>query len=116
VGHPRAVDERPFHPAGLLPTGFPEDAAAELGIDPTVRPSYGEAGALGSGRRNQLRALLATVTDAGLEELRTAAPTPVWGERTLTVRECLGVLLDEYVEHRRFAERDLAVLEGRPAE
>jgi DinB superfamily/Pentapeptide repeats (8 copies) len=104
-------DDRPFHPAGLLPTGFPEEGAVELGIDPTARPSYDEAVAVESGRRDRLRAFLATVTDADLEELRTAAPTPAWGERTLPVRGCLGVLLDEHVEHRRFAERDLAMLE-----
>jgi uncharacterized protein YjbI with pentapeptide repeats len=104
-------DERPFHPAGLLPTGYPEDGAVELGIDPAASPSYDEAAAVHAERRRQVSAFLATVADADLEEVRTAAPTPVWGERTSTVRGCLGVILDEHVEHRRFAERDLAVLE-----
>jgi hypothetical protein len=38
---------------------------------------------------------------------------PAWGEETHTVRACLRTVLQEVCEHRRFAERDLAVLTGR---
>ena len=34
-------------------------------------------------------------------------PVPAWGEETHDVGECLGVVLEEHCEHRRFAERDL---------
>ena len=63
----------------------------------------------------RLRGVLATLTDADLDGVRTAVPMPTWGERTCSVRDCLRVILDEHVEHRRYALRDLAVLEGRPA-
>ena len=66
-------------------------------------------------RGEQVRAFLAAVTDAELAEVRTAAPAPAWDEESHPVRECLRVLLDEHIEHRRYAERDLAVLEARAA-
>jgi len=109
-GHDRA-----FHSAGLPPTDYPPAGAADVGIDLTARPSYAEAVAMHAERWDQVRAFLAAVTDAELAEVRTAAPAPAWGVESLPVRECVRVLLDEHVEHRRFAERDLAVLEARRA-
>lgn len=108
--------DRPFHSAGLPPTSYPAAGAADMGIDLTARPSYVEAVAMHAGRGEQVRAFLATVTDAELEALRTGVPAPLWGEETHSVRGCLGVLIDEHIEHRRYAERDLAVLEARAAE
>lgn len=108
--------DRPFHPAGLPPTSYPAEGAAGLGIDLTARPSYAESVAMYAGRGEQVRTFLATVSAAELAEIRTAAPAPAWGVVSHTVRECLRVLLDEIVEHRRFAERDIAVLEGRRAQ
>ena len=108
--------DRPFHSAGLPPTGYPAAGAADLGIDLTARPSYAEAVAMHAERGERVRTFLATVTGAELAEIRTAAPAPAWGVESLTVRECLRVLLDEHIEHRRFAERDLAVLEARAAD
>ena len=116
LGRMIRAQDRPFHSAGLPPTGYPAAGAADLGIDLTARPSYAEAVAFHAERGEQVRAFLATVTGAELAEVRTGAPTPVWGKESLPVRECLRVLLDEHVEHRRFAERDLAVLEARRAE
>ena len=109
-------EDRPFHPRGLPTTDYPEAAAAELGIDLAARPSYDDAVAMHAERRAQVSAFLEAVTDAELEEIRTAAPTPAWGEKSHTVRACLGVVIDEHIEHRRFAERDLAVLEARAAD
>lgn len=107
--------DRAFHPAGLPPTGYPAAAAADLGIDLAARPSYAAAVAMHAERGEQVRAFLASVTRAELAEVRTAAPAPGWAVESHPVRECLRVLLDEHIEHRRFAERDLAVLEGRQA-
>ena len=57
---------------------------------------------------------VAAVTDDQLEQTRTAAlGHPSWGEETNSVAESLRVVLNEHLEHRRFAVRDLAVLEGR---
>ncbi len=47
-----------------------------------------------------------------LERPRTAVIAPAWGEETHTGAECLRVLLEEYSSHRRYAERDLSVLEA----
>ncbi|GMA86118.1 hypothetical protein GCM10025868_13680 [Angustibacter aerolatus] len=66
-----------------------------------------------AGRQQVVRDVLADLTDRdlGRECLRTPAPgypdggRPVW--------ECLSVLLEEEIEHRRYAVRDLAVLEAR---
>jgi hypothetical protein len=107
--------DRPFHSSGLPPTSYPEAGAADLGIDLSARPSYAEAVAMHAERGEQVRAFLASVTGAELAEIRTGAPAPAWGVESHPVRECLRVLLDEHVEHRRFAERDLAVLEARAA-
>ena len=52
-------------------------------------------------------------TDAQLDEPRTGTPVPAWGEETHDVGECLRVVLEEHIEHRRFAERDLAALTTR---
>ena len=105
-------DELPFHPTGLPPSDYPDDGAAELGIDLTARPSYAEAVALHADRQAQVRHVVETVTDAELEEVRTAVPAPTWGEESHTVRACLLVVMDEHCEHRRYAERDLAALTG----
>jgi hypothetical protein len=53
------------------------------------------------------------VTDAELDDPRTAAPVRAWGEETHAVRSCLSTLLQDVCEDRRFAERDLALLAGR---
>jgi len=60
---------------------------------------------------NAFRGAAFTAADSRLGELRTAAlAAPAWGVESHAVGECLRVLKDEYCEHRRFAERDLAVL------
>jgi hypothetical protein len=59
-----------------------------------------------------VRVAFAEVTEDRLDDTRTATPVAAWGEETHSVGECLRVVLEEHVEHRRFAERDLAVLAG----
>jgi hypothetical protein len=63
-------------------------------------------------------AVVRRVVDGLTEESLAAETVPVAGpgwppERGFPVRECLLVVLNEEWEHRLFAERDLAVLEGR---
>jgi hypothetical protein len=102
----------PYHRLGLPPTDYPAEDAIRLGIELDARPPYDEVLAVYGDRSAQLRDTLAAVMDAGLEELRTAAPAPAWGVETHSVRTCLRVVLREHCEHRRFAVRDLAVLEA----
>jgi hypothetical protein len=104
----------PFSPLGVPPTDLAEEEWPSIGLDPHARPSFAEAADLFADRRARLRRALRGVTDGQLDDERTAAPVPAWGEETHPVRECLSVPLEELIEHRRFAERDLAALGDRP--
>ncbi|TFV86685.1 DinB family protein [Blastococcus sp. CT_GayMR20] len=103
-----------YSPLGLPPSDVSAEDAASIGLDVGVQPSYTETLALFADRRASVRRVVEGLTDNGLEEVRTAAlAAPAWGVESHPVAECLRTLMDEYCEHRRFAERDLAVLEGR---
>jgi hypothetical protein len=85
----------------------------ELGIDLDARPSYAEVVALHADRSAQMRGVVEALTDTELEQIRTAAPAPAWGVESHSVGDCLRVVMEEHCEHRRFAVRDLALLEAR---
>jgi uncharacterized damage-inducible protein DinB len=102
-----------FHPLALPTTDYPLDQRAELALDDDAQPSYDEVVALFRERRGRLRELLASLSSADLERLRTAIIAPAWGEETHTGAACLKVLLEEHASHRRYAERDLATLGAR---
>lgn len=102
----------PNDPRGLPPTDFPPSASEGLGIDPEARPTLDEALEVYAGRRAQVRAMLADLRDDVLDEPRRAVLDPPDGVEERTVRECVTTLLREHVEHRRYAERDLATLEA----
>lgn len=102
----------PLSPLGLPPTDLAPEEWPAIGLDPAARPSSAEAVALFADARARVRREVDGVTDDVLDEPRTAAPVAAWGEETHAVRSCLRTLLEEFCEHRRFAERDLAVLRG----
>jgi hypothetical protein len=106
-------EKAPFSPLGVPPTDLAAEEWPSIGLDPEARPSYAEALALFADRRELVRGALAEVTDAQLDEPRTATPVAAWGEETHDVGECFRVVLEEHGEHRRFAERDLAELGAR---
>lgn len=109
----RMILDEQFHPLGLAPSDLPAAEAGDLGIDLAATPSFDEIVAVHASARERVRSLLAGVTDARLAEIHTAVPAPAWGEESHSVAECLGVVFNEHCEHRRFAVRDLAVLESR---
>ncbi|MDO3704026.1 DinB family protein [Micromonospora sp. C28SCA-DRY-2] len=115
VGRVIRGEPTPYHRLGLPPTDTSPAGAAELGIDLAARPAYAEVVAVFADRRRRVREVVAAVTDAELAEMRTAELTPEWGVESHPVGECLRVVLEEHCEHRRFAVRDLAVLEARGA-
>jgi hypothetical protein len=105
-------DPAPWHSLDL-----PWDEMADTpGIprDRTARPSLDEVLALREDRMATVRGLIDDLTVAFLNS-RTE---PVAGEswppsESFAVRQCLLVVLNEEWLHRRFAERDLDVLEAR---
>lgn len=107
------LDEPAYSPLGLPPTDYPAPRLPELGIDPDARPSYAEVVALHADRRARMRDVLGALTDGELAEIRTAVPAPAWGQESHPVGACLRVVMEEHCEHRRYAIRDLALLENK---
>ncbi|MGI8722342.1 MAG: DinB family protein [Geodermatophilaceae bacterium] len=107
------LDEPGYHRLGLPPTDYPAAGMSELGIDLDARPSYAEVLELHAERRIRMRGAVAGVTDRDLERIRTAVPAPAWGEESHSLGECLRVVMREHCEHRRYAVRDLALVETR---
>jgi len=103
----------PYHPLGLPQSWYPDADAAALGIDLTARPSYAEVLAARADRMAVMRGILAGVTDEDLGRLCQRSPAPGYPDEERTVIGCLAVVMDEEIEHYRFATRDLAVLESR---
>jgi len=105
--------EMPYHPIGLPQSWYPAAAAAALGIDLTAEPSYAEILAARADRMAVIRRIVAGLTDDGFGRLCQRSPAPGYPEEERTVADCLAVVMDEEIEHYRFAVRDLAVLEAR---
>jgi hypothetical protein len=102
----------PYHPIGLPQSWYPPADAAALGIDLAARPGYAEILAARAGRMAVMRRIVAGLTDDSLGRLCRRSPAPGYPDEERTVIGCLGVVLDEEIEHHRFAVRDLAVLEA----
>jgi hypothetical protein len=105
-------EEMPYHPLGLPQSWYPAADAAALGIDLTAQPGYGQILAARAGRMAVVRRIVAGLTDAGLARLCQRSPAPGYPDEERTVIDCLTVVMDEEIEHYRFALRDLAVLEN----
>ncbi len=110
----RAVlgDPSPWDPLSLpwdtMPDipGVPRDRAA--------RPSLDVVLALRRDRMTTVRTLVDGLTDEWLAADTEPAEGPGWPPpASFPVRRCLSIVLNEEWEHRLYAERDLAVLEGR---
>ncbi len=105
---------RPYHPLGLPQPGFtPEDAAA-LGVDLGARPPLAEVLEVRGTRMAMVRGILGGLTDDDLERICPRLPAPGYPEEARSVGLCLGVVMKEECEHRRYAVRDLAALEADP--
>lgn len=108
-------DPTPWHPLDL-----PWDEAYDRpGIpkpDRTARPTLDEILDVRAGRMATMRDLLANLTSEQLASHTTPVQPAGWPEsRAYPVSQCLLCILNEEWEHRRFAERDLAILETRQA-
>jgi hypothetical protein len=116
VGGAILREPRPFHPVGVL---FHEAQGHEehFGLLPlgTAVP-FEEVLEVRAGRVTMVRELLAGTTPA---QLATVCGAAVWddapGAASMTVLDCLRVVLDEEWSHHRYATRDLDLLAaGRP--
>jgi hypothetical protein len=103
----------PYHPIGLPQSWYPDADAAALGIDLTAQPGYAEILAARADRMAVIRRILAGLTEDGMGRLCRRSPAPGYPDEERAVAECLAVVMDEEIEHYRFAVRDLAVLEAR---
>jgi DinB superfamily/Pentapeptide repeats (8 copies) len=103
----------PYHPLGLPQSWYPPADAAALGIDLTAQPGYDEIQAARTDRMAVMRRIVAGLTDAGLGRPCRRSPAPGYPDEERTVIDCIAVVMEEEIEHYRFAVRDLAVLEAR---
>jgi hypothetical protein len=105
----------PYHPFGLPHTGTSPADAAALGIDIDARPSLAEVMEVRDNRMALVRGIVDGLTAASLEWACLRLPAPGfqgYPEETRSVGRCLRVIMHEECEHRRYAVRDLAVLEA----
>lgn len=92
-------DEMPETP------GIPRDRAA--------RPSLDTVLSLRRSRMSTMRQMVDGLTDETLDDRTVPVEAPGWPPpESFPVRKCLLIVLNEEWEHRLYAERDLAVLEG----
>jgi DinB superfamily/Pentapeptide repeats (8 copies) len=106
-------DPMPYHRIGVTHTAYPPAEAAALGVDLDARPSFAEVLEVRADRLALVRGIVAGLTGSELERTCTRTPAPGYPEETRTVGGCLRVVMGEECEHRRYAVRDLAVLEAR---
>lgn len=106
-------EDMPYHPAGLPQSWYPAAAAAGLGIDLAAEPGYDDILAARADRMAVIRRIVAGLTDDDLGRRCRRSPAPGYPDEEHTVAECVAVVMDEEIEHYRFAVRDLAVLESR---
>jgi hypothetical protein len=107
LGHPA-----PWHPLGLPWDEAPPDLPG-IPRDRQVRPSLEEVLALRRDRMAGVRSVIDGLTEQSLAAETEPVNEPGWPPpRSFAVRECLLIVLNEEWEHRRFAERDLDILQA----
>jgi DinB superfamily/Pentapeptide repeats (8 copies) len=103
------------NPAPWDPLGLPWDEAPDdIGLprDRDALPSLDEVLELRRGRMSTVRAVIENLSPSSLDEETVPVEAPGWPpSRSFTPRKCLLIILNEEWEHRRYAERDLAILE-----
>jgi hypothetical protein len=105
-------DPQPWHPLGL-PWSESEDVP-NIPRDFDARVSLDGALEMRRSRQATVREVLDGLTDELLDSDTKPVDAPGWPPaRSFPVRRCLLIILNEEWEHRRYAERDLAILESR---
>lgn len=107
-------DPAPFHPLGLPHTEMAD--LTDVPHDLDARPALAEVLAARADRMAAVRRVLGDLTDDRLAGATTPVTAPGYPEpQGYPVARCLGAVLREEWEHRRYAERDLAILQERDA-
>jgi hypothetical protein len=109
-------EEKPYHPLGLPQSWYPAADAAAIGIDVTAQPDYAEVLAARADRMAVMRRIVDGQTDASLGRLCRRSPAPGYPDEERTAIDCIAVVMEEEIEHYRFAVRDLAALEASAAD
>jgi DinB superfamily len=113
AGHMILGQPAPYHRLGLPDTASSSADAVALGIDQSADPSLAEVLAVRATRMAMVRGITDGLTDENLERECPRLPGPGYPDKTYTAGHCLTVIMREECEHRRYAVRDLAVLEAR---
>lgn len=107
-------------PAPWSPLDLPHDTFAALpGVprDRDARPTLDEVLTLRKDRMATVREVLKELTQEQLDSHTVPVTEPGYpAPESYLVRECLLCILEEEWQHRRYAERDLELLEARDAE
>ena len=104
--------EMPYHPLGLPQSWYPAMDAVALGIDLTAQPSYDDTLAARADRMAVMRRIVTGLTGADAGRLCHRSPAPGYADEARTVIDCIAVVMEEEIEHYRYAVRDLALLES----
>ena len=103
----------PYHRLGLPQTAYPPADAHALGIDPAATPRWDEVLDARAGRQAVVTGILDGLADGDLGRPCARPPAPGYPDGPRAVAECLAVVLEEEVEHYRFALRDIESIERR---
>lgn len=99
----------PVAATGYSPVGLPNRGSADLpwpGLDPAADPSLDEVLAVRADRSARLRGFLQTLADADLDR-----PVDIAENGVVQLLDCFHTVFEEEFEHRRYALRDLALLD-----
>jgi hypothetical protein len=103
----------PFSRIGLTHSSYPREDAVALGMDLDACPTLDEVLEVRADRLALVRSVVDGMTDASMGETCARTPAPGYPEELPTVGECVRVVMEEEIEHNRYATRDLSVLETR---
>jgi DinB superfamily len=102
---------RPYHAWGLPWSGVGPEWAREVGVDLDARPTPSEVLQMREDSQASVRRTLDTLTDVTLQEVHLAPDDGGHPSGEHSVLQCLHVLFNEEWHHRRYATRDLDILD-----
>jgi hypothetical protein len=108
VGSAVLGEEQPYHRLGYPYSGYPPAEAAALGLELGASPTMDEVLEARAERAAIVGRVIDGLTHEELQRVCAHKPSPEYPDQQYTVERCIRVVLREEVEHRRYAERDLA--------